>query len=349
MSLSDYDFNLPEELIAQQPLPHRADSRMLVANRARRTCEHAHTRDLPSKLRSGDCLVLNDSRVVPARLVGSREKTGGAWEGLFLHAQPDGDWVLICKTRGRLTVGETILVNGPMGGSLRLALLHKGENGKWIARAEQPGDYLPLLEQVGRIPLPQYIRRGEMTPEDIARYQTVYATQPGSVAAPTAGLHLTEQVLRKIVDRGVTIARVTLHVGLGTFRPIQAENLEDHVMHSEWYSLTEESAAAINATRAGSGRVIAVGTTSVRVLESVAAKSPDGELHATEGETNLFIRPGFEFKVIGGLLTNFHLPFSTLLVLVRTFGGHELIRQAYQQAINERYRFFSYGDAMLIE
>lgn len=348
MPLSDYEFELPKELIAQQPLPHRADSRMLVVRRTAGTCDHAHTRDLHISLQSGDCLVLNDSRVVPARLVGKREKTGGAWEGLFLRSQPDGDWVLLCKTRGRLTVGEMIAVKGIHGESLRLILIDKGERGEWVARSEQPGDAFAQLEQVGRVPLPPYIRRGEMAPQDIARYQTVYAEAPGSVAAPTAGLHLTEQLLQRIRDRGVSIAKVTLHVGLGTFRPMQTDNLDEHVMHSESYSLTAENAEIVNAARRAKRRVIAVGTTSVRVLESVAQHSQGQELQAASGKTDLFIRPGFRFRAVDGLLTNFHLPHSTLLVLVRTFGGDELIRRAYELAIAERYRFFSYGDAMLV-
>lgn len=348
MPLADYDFDLPPELIAQQPLPHRADSRMLVVNRQSNEWEHAHTRDLHIWLRPGDCLVLNNSRVIPARLVGVREKTGGTWEGLFLRAEPGGDWTILCKTRGKLQPGETILVKGPMEGTLRLILLDKNEQGEWLVRSEVAGDFLAQLENIGRVPLPPYIRRGEMTPEDIARYQTVYASTPGSVAAPTAGLHLTEKLLDRVRERGVTIAHVTLHVGLGTFRPMSGDSLDDHVMHSERYSLSAENAELIAQARERGGRVIAVGTTSVRVLETVAATSSDGKVRAASGETELFIRPGFTFRVVDGLLTNFHLPRSTLLVLVQTFGGDQLIRRTYAEAIHERYRFFSYGDAMLI-
>ncbi len=348
MPLADYDFELPAELIAQQPLPHRADSRMLVVKRDSGTWEHAHSRDLPLWLKAADCLVLNDSRVVPARLVGKREKTDGGWEGLFLRTRPDGDWVLLCKTRGRLALGEFIRVAGPRGGHLRLALVSREGAGEWVARPEKPDDAHTLLEEFGRVPLPPYIRKGEMTPEDVDRYQTVYAATPGSVAAPTAGLHLTDQLLQRITGRGVNIARVTLHVGLGTFRPMQKEDLGDHVMHSEEYSLSADNADAINTAQAGSGRVIAVGTTTMRVLETVAGQSATGKLAASSGQTDLFIKPGFEFRTVDGLLTNFHLPRSTLLVLVRTFGGDELIRAAYEEAIRERYRFFSYGDAMLI-
>ncbi len=344
--LADYDYELPRELIAQYPLESRADARLLVVSRPRRRWEHCFVRDLPELLLPGDCLVLNDTRVVPARLVGFRTQTGGRWEGLFLSAQADGAWRLLCKTRGKLTPGESVtLLDNEGRDDVRLALLEKRESGIWLAQPLVEDEAFALLERVGRVPLPPYIRGGEMRASDRQRYQTVYAERPGSVAAPTAGLHFTPALLQRLGERGVRIARVTLHVGLGTFRPMEASRVEDHVMHAEWGEIGPEAVATIDAARGVGGRVIAVGTTAVRVLETAAAS---GTLQAWSGETTLFIRPGHAFRAIDGLMTNFHLPRSTLLVLVRTFGGAELIRAAYAEAIRERYRFFSYGDAMLI-
>jgi S-adenosylmethionine:tRNA ribosyltransferase-isomerase len=344
--LADYDYDLPRELIAQQPLPNRADARLLLVDRDRREWRHHFVRDLPELLLPGDCLVLNDTRVVPARLVGTRARTGGRWEGLFLSAGPDGTWRLLSKTRGKLQPGESVTLRDNEGREeVRLALLEKQEAGVWLAQPLSQVDPFALLDQVGRVPLPPYIRGGEMRPSDRQHYQTVYAKRPGSVAAPTAGLHFTPLLLQRLEERGVRIARVTLHVGLGTFRPIEATRIEDHVMHAEWGEIGPAAVATIEAVRAVRGRVIAVGTTSVRVLE---AASESGKLEPWRGETQLFIRPGYRFRAIDGLMTNFHLPRSTLLVLVRTFGGDELIRSAYAEAIRECYRFYSYGDAMLI-
>lgn len=344
--LERYDYHLPTELIAQQPLRNRADARLLIVDRKSRSLTHAQVRDLPEFLRPGDCLVLNDTRVIPARLVGRRTATGGRWTGLFLSADERGDWMVLGKTRGKLQPGETIALedrNAAVRFSLTMAA--RLEGGAWAARPSIHGEAFSLLEQVGRTPLPHYIRGGEMEDGDEEAYQTVFAARPGSVAAPTAGLHLTHELLYRLEDRGLTICRVTLHVGIGTFRPIAVERLEEHRMHREWCSLTEETAESLRTVRSQGGRIVAVGTTSVRVLESAAR---EGELRSYQGETDLFIRPPHTFHAVDALMTNFHLPRSTLLVLVRTFGGDALIRRAYDEAIQEGYRFYSYGDAMLV-
>jgi S-adenosylmethionine:tRNA ribosyltransferase-isomerase len=344
--LDAYDYDLPKELIAQQPLASRADARLMVVNRAEQSIEHAYIRDLPELLRPTDCLVLNNTQVVPARLVGRRERTGAKWSGLFLAADEHGAWQLLSKTRGRLEPGETIILQAPGTGiEQRLRMLTKLEGGVWAARPEPEGSPWEILERVGRVPLPPYIRGGEMTESDVSSYQTVFAETPGSVAAPTAGLHFTPELMARLAQQGIEQARVTLHVGIGTFRPISAERLDQHVMHSEWCEVSEATVQQINAARARGGRIVAVGTTSVRTLETA---SLTGALKPYRGETNLFIRPGFQFHTVDALLTNFHLPKSTLLILVRTFGGDELLKRAYKEAVEEQYRFFSYGDAMLI-
>lgn len=344
--LDQYDYDLPSELIAQYPLPNRSDARLLVVDRQQGKLAHHHVRDLPELLAPGDCLVLNESRVVPARLTGQRAATGGRWEGLFLAASPEGAWRLLGKTRGKLAAGEVIQLHDLAGrDDARLVLLQKQPGGVWIARPDPPQDPLTLLERIGRVPLPQYIRDGVMVDSDRQRYQTVYARVPGSAAAPTAGLHLTERLLEEAAARDVASCRVTLHVGLDTFRPIGTDSLDEHEMHSEWCELNDEALAALQACRRRGGRIVAIGTTSVRVLETAAR---EGTLQSWSGETNLFIRPPYQFRAVDALLTNFHLPRSTLLVLVRTFGGDELMRRAYDEAIRERYRFYSYGDAMLI-
>ncbi len=345
-SLSDYDYPLPKHLIAQHPLARRTDARLLVVDRAAQSIQHYHIRDLPSLLAAGDCVVINDTRVIPARLVGFRTSTGGRWEGLFLSADEHGNWRLLGKTRGKLQPGELImLTNERLQEAFRLRLVLKEPDGSWIGRPEVAGDAVTLLEQVGRVPLPPYIRDGEMHELDRERYQTVFATQPGAVAAPTAGLHFTQELLARIERAGIGVARVTLHVGLDTFRPIAVEALEQHQMHSEWCQITDEAVATINRAKAAGGRAVAIGTTSVRTLETAAR---GGQLQAFRGPTNLFIHPPYQFHAVDGLLTNFHLPRTTLLVLVRTFGGDALLKRAYEEAIREEYRFFSYGDAMLI-
>jgi S-adenosylmethionine:tRNA ribosyltransferase-isomerase len=344
--LTAYDFELPEELIAQHPLPRRADSRLMVVHRDSRSWEHAHVRDLGQFLRAGDCLVLNDSRVLPARLVGRRRATGGAWQGLFLRADAQGNWQLVCKARGHLVEGEQIqLLDLQARDDVTLRLLLRMDGGLWAARPESSESALELLERVGRVPLPHYIRRGEMEPGDREAYQTVFAKHPGSVAAPTAGLHFTSQLIDDLQRQGITIAHVTLHVGLGTFRPLSGDALADHRMHAEWCSVTPATAEQLRGVREQGGRIVAVGTTVVRTLESAGRA---GRIQPLQEETTLFIRPPYRFQAVDALLTNFHLPRSTLLILVRTFAGEELAARAYQEAIAERYRFFSYGDAMLI-
>ncbi len=344
--LDHYDYHLPRELIAQHPLATRSDARLMVVRRNEQSIDHGYIRDLPAILSAGDCLVFNDTKVIPARLVGRRERTGARWSGLFLSADEHGVWQVLCKTRGKLEPGEAInVVSWDTRHSLTLRLIAKLDGGAWAVLPDGEGNPQALLAQVGRVPLPPYIRDGEMVEEDIARYQTVFAAEPGAVAAPTAGLHFTPELLKQLKQRGVAVEFVTLHVGIGTFRPISAENLADHPMHSEWCTVGAKLADRLQATRAKGRQVISVGTTVARSLESAAA---GGELSEYSGETSLFIRPPYEFRAIDALLTNFHLPKSTLLILVRTFGGDALIAQAYEQAIRERYRFFSYGDAMLI-
>ena len=344
--LDQYDYHLPRELIAQQPLKARQDARLLVVNRAAESIEHSHMRNLPELLTPGDTLVLNDTRVIPARLVGRRERTGARWTGLFLESDKDGNWQVLSKTRGKLEPGEAIaIVSWDVRQELRLRLLAKMDGGVWAVRPEPMGEALSLLEKVGRVPLPPYIRDGEMTEADRESYQTVFAKQAGAVAAPTAGLHFTEELFSQLKARGVAKEFVTLHVGIGTFRPITAPRLEEHIMHHEWCSLSREVAERLSAARARGSRIVAVGTTVVRTLETAAQ---NGNLAPYTGTTNLFIRPPYQFSAVDALLTNFHLPKSTLLILVRAFGGNELIRRAYETAIREGYRFFSYGDAMLI-
>jgi len=344
--VDQYDYDLPKELIAQFPLACRSDARLLLVERRTGSVHHVHVRDLPELLDPRDCLVLNDTRVVPARLLGYRAKTGGRWEGLFLSADPHGLWMVIGTTRGHLQPGETLVLQDCRArDALIFRLLTPVEHGTWIGRPESDEPALELLERVGRVPLPPYIRSGEMVDSDRVSYQTVYAEAAGAVAAPTAGLHFTTALLATLQARGIRLARVTLHVGPGTFRPIKSDRLADHPMHSEWGRIDQPAVDMIDERRRGGGRIIAVGTTTMRVLETAARP---GRLCPWSGETNLFIRPPFQFQACDALLTNFHLPRSTLLVLVRTFGGDELIRCAYEEAVREQYRFFSYGDAMLI-
>jgi S-adenosylmethionine:tRNA ribosyltransferase-isomerase len=344
--LAQYDYELPRHLIAQEPAAHRADARLLVVDRARNSLEHKHVRDLPGILRPSDCLALNDTRVIPARLIGFRARTGGRWEGLFLEADDQGVWRVMCKTRGKLVPGEEVtLVNAQGHEDVSLQLGAREPDGTWIARPQSDEQPLALLERVGRVPLPPYIRKGEMVEADRQQYQTIYAQKPGAVAAPTAGLHFTENLLGRLERQGTALCRLTLHVGPGTFRPIETDSINDHQMHAEWAQLGKETVRRIAACRDQGGRVVAVGSTSVRALETAAS---DGTLKPFTGKTDLFIRPPYQFRAVDALLTNFHLPRTTLLVLVRTFGGDQLIRRAYEEAIREEYRFYSYGDAMLI-
>ena len=346
-----YDYELPRDLIAQRPLHARVDARLLVVDRGSNSFDHKHIRDLPELLEPGDCVVINETRVIAARLVGYRTRTGGRWEGLFLEADDQGPWRVMCKTRGKLVPGETVtLVDSAGQEDIRLTLGSKQPDGTWVVRPETPEplseqETFALLERVGHVPLPPYIRQGQMVAADREAYQTVYARTPGAIAAPTAGLHFTERLLGRLKERGIPICRLTLHVGSGTFRPITTDSLAEHEMHSEWGTVGPEAIEQITACRDAGHRAIAIGTTSVRLLETATDQET---LRPFTGDTDLFIRPPYEFRAIDGLLTNFHLPKTTLLVLVRTFGGDELIRRAYEEAVRERYRFYSYGDAMLI-
>jgi S-adenosylmethionine:tRNA ribosyltransferase-isomerase len=348
-----FDYEVPRHLVAQEPLRHRADARLMIVDRHRQEILHQHVRDLPRLLPGGDRLVLNDTRVVPAQLAGRRSGTGGRWQGLFIEGTPDGHWKILCKTRGRLGPGETVMLMDREGRpGVKLWLLERLEEGQWLAHAETEEPTEAVLDRLGRVPLPPYIRGGNMTDADVASYQTVYADKPGAIAAPTAGLHFTKELIKALEARGVTYSRITLHVGLGTFRPIESESWDQHRMHGETGEITAAAANEINRTRAEGGRTIAVGTTVTRLLETAVRANGTGatsrELKPWQGETDLFIRPPFEFRAIDALMTNFHFPRTTLLVLVQTFGGWELIAEAYRQAIKEEYRFYSYGDAMLI-
>jgi S-adenosylmethionine:tRNA ribosyltransferase-isomerase len=340
---SELDYELPPERIAQRPAEPRDAARLLVARPARRAWEHRVFRDLPEYLRPGDALVRNVSRVIAARLVGERVETGGRWEGLFLREAERGVWEVLATTRGKPRVGERVAV----GRGLVLELIERGEGGRWRVRPESDRTAAELLEEHGQVPLPPYIRKGVEEPGDRARYQTVYAMEPGSVAAPTAGLHFTPELLERIEAMGVAVVDVTLHVGIGTFRPIEAERVEDHTLHTEWAEMGAESASRLNAARAAGGRILAVGTTSARTLEE-SARRGGGAIAAWSGETGLYIRPGHEFRGMDGLITNFHLPRSSLLALVAARVGLEFLKELYAEAVREGYRFYSYGDAMLI-
>ncbi len=351
-----YNYDLPPDLIAQEPLADRTAARLLVVDRRTGGLVHRHVRDLPELLAPGDLVVVNDTKVVPARLMGRRVRTGGKWEGLFLRVERDGDqagaWVVLAQTRGRPEPGERVRLTSrdadaadAAADEVEIELLGRAAGGAWLARPLVDAPVEDVLGRVGRVPLPGYIRGGHEQPGDLERYQTVFAREAGSAAAPTAGLHFTADLFTRLAARGIDRATVTLHVGLGTFRPITAASLDDHEMHTEWCVCPPETVAAIAQTKARGGRVIAVGTTAMRTLET-AARS--GSLAPFIGPTDLFIRPGFSFHAVDCLLTNFHMPRTTLMVLVSTFASQELISAAYAEAIRERYRFLSYGDAMLI-
>jgi S-adenosylmethionine:tRNA ribosyltransferase-isomerase len=335
-----WDYELPERLIAQEPAAERDAARLMVVRRDRGSIDHHVFRDLPKFLNAGDLLVLNDTRVLPARLIGRRERTGGRWEGLFLRQTPEGLWELLAQTRGKPEIGETIAIEP---GPLRL-LLRGRVAGHWLAKPEPAGSVAELLAKHGRVPLPPYIRKGEALEVDRERYQTVYARADGSVAAPTAGLHFTPALFERLQRRGIGTTRITLHVGLATFEPAK-DDPAGHVMHPEWAEVPAGAVKAIRECNAHGGRVIAVGTTATRALESAARESGLAEW---QGETDLFIRPPHDFRVVDALVTNFHLPKTTLLLLVSAFAGAALLKRAYETAIAEGYRFYSYGDAMLI-
>ena len=353
--LSTYDYLLPNELIAREPLPRRDASRLMVVDRAAGTVTHRTLQDLPDLLQARDCLVLNNSRVLPARLFGVRTATGGKWEGLYLSSTPDGLWRLIGQTRGYLRLHETVTLINNAGETLRLKLIEKFSDGVCHFQPSQHEAAYKILQRFGTVPLPPYLDRKQATEMDWERYQTTYALHPGSVAAPTAGLHFTPELLEKCLVRQIGRAEVTLHVGVGTFRPVSVENLAEHQMHSEWCELAAEPAQLLNETRMRGGRIVAVGTTSLRTIESAYRASQLAsparlavEFQEWRGETDLFVRPPTKISSTDVLLTNFHLPKSTLLMLVSAFGGLDLMLGAYQQAIEQRYRFYSYGDAMLI-
>ncbi len=343
LKTEDFDYQLPPERIAQHPAHRRTASRLMVLDRREQRWEHRRFRHLPRYLEAGDLLVLNDTRVIPARLVG-RRATGGLVRCLLVEQGEPGCWLGLLEARGRLTAGEELQFEQDVSATL----LQRGADGGWWLRFE-PTDLEARLPDVGRAPLPHYIRRAKtddpFREEDLRRYQTVFAREPGAIAAPTAGLHFSKGLLRELTDAGVALATVTLHVGLGTFQPIRTQQVEEHRMHEEWVSVSAEAVEAVAAARHSGGRVVACGTTVVRALESAGR---EGSLAPFVGATDLFIYPGCEFRVVDCLLTNFHLPRSTLLVLVSAFAGRQFVLRAYAEAVRAGYRFYSYGDAMLI-
>ncbi len=346
-SLEDYDFELPEELVAQRPAERREASRLMVVNRSQASCRHHRFSEILSFLEPGDVLVLNRTRVIPARVFGTRRETGGRVEFLILAAESDGIWRSLVKARGHLQPGEALLLGD---GKVVLELLQPQGRGAWRLR-EQEGSLRDYLERKGKMPVPPYIKRDRdddpLADLDRERYQTVFGDTPGAVAAPTAGLHFSDELLHAARDMGLGIARVLLHVGLGTFRPIEAADVRDHVMHEEFFEVSQDAADLVNAARAGGRRVIAVGTTSLRCLES-AWSEKEGRVVPARGMTDIFIHPPLPVRSIDGLLTNFHLPKSSLLLLVSAFAGRRLVLESYRLAMARNYRFFSYGDAMLI-
>ena len=340
MKTSDFYYDLPQELIAQTPIEKRDTSRLMTLNRATGEVGHHHFYELPDFLRPGDCLILNDSRVLPARLLGQRLPGGGACEVLLLTDKGDKTWECLVRPGRKMRTGAKLSFGN---GELTAEVVGEIEGGNRLVRFDYGGIFLEVLEHLGKMPLPPYIKE-EL--QDKERYQTVYSKVLGSAAAPTAGLHFTPELLEKIAAKGVSIGYVTLHVGLGTFRPVKEEEITDHEMHSEYCVISQETADLINRTKANGGRCICVGTTSCRTLESWAAE--DGHMEPKSGWTNIYIYPGYRFKVMDGLVTNFHLPESTLMMLVSAFAGREHVLAAYEEAVKERYRFFSFGDAMFI-
>ncbi len=344
MNINEFDYHLPQELIAQRPADKRDGSRLLVVHRDGGRVEHRHFFDILEYLKPGDCLVLNNSKVLPARLFGVKAETGAKVEFLLVKRVRGDIWETMVRPGKRLKPGDTV----EFSSDFKATIVDYGENGTRMAEFHYSGIFMERLEELGKMPLPPYIER-ESSSEDRQRYQTVYCEEEGSVAAPTAGLHFTEELLKKAEAKGIAIAYVTLHVGIGTFRPVKCENIEEHQMHFEEYHITRENAELINETKARGGRVISVGTTSTRTLESAAVFKEDHfEAAEGSGSTGIFIYPGYEFKIIDCLITNFHLPKSTLLMLISALYDREKILEIYDLAVKEKYRFFSYGDAMLI-
>jgi S-adenosylmethionine:tRNA ribosyltransferase-isomerase len=340
LKVKDFHFDLPKELIAQHPLEKRDESRLMVVNKTNNEIEHKKFKDIIEYLNPGDCLVLNDTRVLPARLLGTKGGTGGKMEFLLLKRIDQNHWETLVKPGKRAKIGTTFIFGN---GELKAEVISVSEGGSRIVKFEFEGIFEEVLDKLGEMPLPPYITEKL---EDKERYQTVFSKEAGSAAAPTAGLHFTEDLLQKIKAKGVKVAFVTLHVGLGTFRPVKAEVVEEHEMHSEYYMLSSETAKIINDAREKGGRVIAVGTTSNRTLESIADEQ--GKVCEKSGWTDIFIYPGYKFKIVNALITNFHLPESTLIMLVSAFAGQDLVMGAYDMAVKEEYRFFSFGDAMFL-
>ena len=340
MKTSDFYYDLPEELIAQDPLEDRTASRLLVLDRKTGAVKHKIFSDVIDYLNKGDCLVINNTRVIPARLIGEKEGTGGKVEVLLLKRRANDVWETLVKPGKKLRPGARVTFGD---GRLKAEILEIAEEGNRLVRFYYEGIFEEILDSLGEMPLPPYITHKL---EDKEMYQTVYAKYDGSAAAPTAGLHFTKELLNKIEEKGIKIASITLHVGLGTFRPVKVDDVNNHHMHTEWYEVNAEAADIINETKRNGGRVICVGTTSCRTIESVADEN--GYMKAKTGETDIFIYPGYKFKVMDGLITNFHLPESTLVMLVSAFAGKENVLAAYETAVKERYRFFSFGDAMIL-
>ncbi|WP_258089327.1 tRNA preQ1(34) S-adenosylmethionine ribosyltransferase-isomerase QueA [Weissella fangxianensis] len=340
-SLDDFDYDLPHELIAQTPLEKRDGSRLLELNADTGELHDRHFYDIIDYLNPGDALVMNNSRVLPARLYGVRPETGGHVEVLLLRQDQDDVWETLVKPARKYPVGQKIVFGD---GRLTAEVTEELEHGGRMIKFHYDGIFLEILEELGEMPLPPYIKEKL---EDQERYQTVYSKVNGSAAAPTAGLHWTPELLQKVADKGIKLIELTLHVGLGTFRPVEEDNIDDHKMHSEFYQLSEEAAQTLNEVRANGGRIVATGTTSIRTLETIGAKF-DGTLHADSGWTDIFIKPGFKWQVVDAFITNFHLPKSTLVMLVAAFTGRDNILNAYKHAVTEKYRFFSFGDAMFI-
>ncbi|WP_019788952.1 tRNA preQ1(34) S-adenosylmethionine ribosyltransferase-isomerase QueA [Streptococcus sobrinus] len=342
MNTQDFDFHLPEELIAQAPLEKRDSSKLLVIDHKKHTMLDTHFDHILDELNPGDALVMNNTRVLPARLHGEKPETHGHVEFLLLKNTQGDQWEVLAKPAKRLHVGTEVSFGD---GRLTATILEELDHGGRIVEFHYEGIFLEVLESLGEMPLPPYIHEKL---EDQERYQTVYAKENGSAAAPTAGLHFTQELLEKIEAKGVKLVYLTLHVGLGTFRPISVDRIEDHEMHSEFYQFSEEAAETLRQVKAAGGRIVAVGTTSIRTLETIGNKF-DGQIQADSGWTNIFIKPGYQFKIVDAFSTNFHLPKSTLVMLVSAFAGREFVLEAYKHAVEEHYRFFSFGDAMFVK